>query len=549
MRRKTHFFSLTLFLPAIIAVLFVASSTAFGAAKVVLVNMDKPGVGLNDRTPAAPVNGNKGATVGEQRRIAVQYALDIWGAALDSSVDIRVQVKFEPLPCSERFGVAGSAGAIQGIHDFPGAEFPNTWYLIALANYRVVWDGAHVKAAVPNVLSRGMPKLTVNSPGDIDGSYVVDGAEFDPPLSTPSVTGNVVLADDGNGVLTDACSPLRNAQAIRGNIALVDRGSCNFTDKVKNAQDAGAIGVIVVNNVSSHPFKMAGNGEKFAIRSVMIRLGEGNRIKAVLKSMSVNATLGVDMTVFTGADSSGRALLYAPNPIEEDVSIGHWDPVAFPDQMMENFVPEYNLSVKEPQDLTMALMRDIGWVRKTGSETGHHVTTVSAADYSDRLAGQSIAAAFGIRLATTTSKVPEGYLLPTELAGTKVMLKDKWGNERAAPLFFVSPNQINYYIHPEISWGPVAVTVTSGDGSVSVGTAQVERVAQAIFTANNDGKGVPLAEIWRAKADGKISIELVFQYDSAQRRFVSRPIDLGEATDKVYLVLYGTGLRHHQGLS
>jgi len=482
MKRKWLSINRALFLPAIIAVWLAASATAFGAARIVLVNMDNPGVGFNDPTPAAPVGDNRGATVGEQRRIAVQYALDIWGAALDSNVEIRVEARFEPRLCSAGNAQLGQAGPLNAARNFPGAEFPNTWYLIALANKqagydldpenndieiylnnsvggsnpdgspclsgiswyygldtkqspnqvnlvsvvlhelahglaftslvnlenggvelhgmddifskyifdttigkhwsemtdaermasavntrRVVWDGPHVKAAAPNVLSRGMPKLVVNSPEGITGDYVADGAEFGPPLSVSTVTGNVVLANDGDGVATDACSPLRKAPAVSGNIALVDRGNCLFIVKVKNAQEAGAIGVIVADNVAnSRLHRMAGDDPTITIRSVAITLADGNRIKAALGTQAVNATLGVDPAALVGADSLGRVLLYTPNPLSLASSVDHWDPVAFPYQLMGPAVPQYLHSVKEPEDLSLALMKDIGW-RSTGN--------------------------------------------------------------------------------------------------------------------------------------------------------------------------------------
>ena len=52
-----------------------------------------------------------------------------------------------------------------------------------------------------------------------------------------------------------ACNPLSalNALAVKNNIALVDRGACSFKTKVKNAQDAGAKAVIVVDNVAGSP--------------------------------------------------------------------------------------------------------------------------------------------------------------------------------------------------------------------------------------------------------------------------------------------------------
>src|ERR1043166_4975558 len=67
------------------------------AATVTVVNLDGPNVGLNDPTPATPVGGNTGTTLGAQRRKALQFAADVWGARLDSAVEIRVGAEFHPL--------------------------------------------------------------------------------------------------------------------------------------------------------------------------------------------------------------------------------------------------------------------------------------------------------------------------------------------------------------------------------------------------------------------------------------------------------------------
>src|SRR5690606_25202838 len=93
-----------------------------------------------------------------------------------------------------------------------------------------------------------LPQLIVNSPPSIAGTYNAAGAQFGPPVTATGLTGNVVLGDDGTGAPSDACEPLVNGADIAGNIALVDRGTCTFVIKVKNAQDAGAVGVIVANN-------------------------------------------------------------------------------------------------------------------------------------------------------------------------------------------------------------------------------------------------------------------------------------------------------------
>ena len=186
--------------------------------------------------------------------------------------------------------------------------------------------------------------------------------------------------------------------------------------------------------------------------------------------------------------------------------------------------------------------------------TARSVTSVSAASYSaSGLASEAIAAAFGTRLATslmTASGTPEcPTCLPTELAGTKVIVKDSAGTERAAPLFFVSPGQVNYLIPTDTAAGAAMVTITSGDGTVSVGPAQIAVTAPGLFAANGDGQGVAAALALRVRANGQQTYEPVAQPDAEQRRFVPRPLDLGATTDEVFLILYGTGLRHQQGLS
>jgi uncharacterized protein (TIGR03437 family) len=51
------------------------------------------------------------------------------------------------------------------------------------------------------------------------------------------------------------------------------------------------------------------------------------------------------------------------------------------------------------------------------------------------------------------------------------------------------------------------------------------------------------------KADGSQSYEPIAQFDAAQNRFVASPLDLGPGTDQVYLVLFGTGIRHRSSLA
>lgn len=107
-----------------------AGNALAAEAQFVIVNINAPGVGFNDPTPAAPVGGNTGTTLGQQRLIAFQHAAEIWSRRLDSNVPIRIRAQFTALGP----GILGSAGPVSVARDFLNAPLANTWYHVALAN-------------------------------------------------------------------------------------------------------------------------------------------------------------------------------------------------------------------------------------------------------------------------------------------------------------------------------------------------------------------------------------------------------------------------------
>lgn len=244
----------------------------------------------------------------------------------------------------------------------------------ALRCGQIVWSGPNVTAAVAaGALNPGAPFVQVNTPLGIAGSYQLGAAAFGPALTSGGLTGNVVLAvdpADGAGPsVNDACSALTNGAAINGNIAMVDRGTCGFTIKVKNAQNAGATGVIVADNAAGcPPAALGGADATITIPSGRISLADGNTIKAQLGG-GVNATLLLDLTKRAGADASNRALLAALNPVVAGSSISHFDSSHFPNSLME---PSINADLNPPVndvDLTFELFQDIGWFKLDGSLT------------------------------------------------------------------------------------------------------------------------------------------------------------------------------------
>jgi hypothetical protein len=457
-----------------------AVGSAQAAAQIVINNLNAPGVGFNDPTPATPVGGNTGTTLGQQRLIAFTHAANIWGATLTSPVPIVINAQFRPLACTATGAVLGSAGATQVFADFPGAPKAGTLYSYALANklygteisdtpgaqinanfnselgkpgcltgtsfyfgldanegnnidfvatllhemghglgfqtftngangaqlagYPSVWDhnlldnttgklwvnmtnaeraasslkpsglswtGALVTKAAPSVLTP-VPQLRMigagaSSPaGDL---YAIGVADFGPRLDNSPVTGQVVQVAPQADSPGSACTPFNaaNAAAVRRNIAMVSRGTCSFTIKVKNAQDAGAIGVIVADNAPGPVAGMGGADPTITIPAVRVTQADGAMIAASLTKPNGNSagTVGkfeLSKTLIQGADSEHRVTMFTPNPYQPGSSVSHYNTTATRNLLMEPAInADLTHSLTAPIDLTLELLKDIGW--------------------------------------------------------------------------------------------------------------------------------------------------------------------------------------------
>ena len=445
------------------------------AASIVIVNADPAGTGLNDPSPAAPVGGNAGTTLGQQRLIVFQQAAAIWGGLLASTVTIRVSASFAPLlPCTATTGILGQTYPNTVWSDFSGAPIAGTWYVKALANkfagsdldgttvdittqfnsslgqtgcltgtsfylgldnnhgsnvnfltvalhefahglgfYSVAnqngtfqgnlpaifdrfiyddtlgqtwdkltntqratsqvntgnltWSGTAANAFASTYLGKRQ-RLLVTAPAAAAGTYSVGTASFGPALSNPGVTGQIVAALYSSA--TDACSPITSN--VSGKIALIDRGTCNFTTKVKNAQNAGAIGAVIADNKIEGLLGMSGTDATITIPSVLVTMSDGATLRA---NLPASANLGTDATLLAGADAAGRMLLYAPNPYEGGASVSHFDTSAFPNLLME---PDISSDLPIGVDATLPLFSDIGWFAGTSGPTTTYLLPSSA---------------------------------------------------------------------------------------------------------------------------------------------------------------------------
>ena len=118
--------------------------------------------------------------------------------------------------------------------------------------------------------------------GTAAGTYLGSYARFSPAPTNAGISGDVVLVNDGTALPTEGCGPLVGFPA--GAIALVDRGTCTFVEKVRNAQAAGAVAVVIANNAAGNPGVMSGTMEPtpVSIPAIMVSQADGATIKAGL---------------------------------------------------------------------------------------------------------------------------------------------------------------------------------------------------------------------------------------------------------------------------
>lgn len=134
---------------------------------------------------------------------------------------------------------------------------------------------------VPDPEPPALPfEVVIDAPSPAAGQYEANGAAFGPLPGSSGVSGTIVPVDDGSSLPTQGCAPIVGFPA--GAIALVDRGTCSFVMKVSNAQAAGAVAVVVVNDVPGAPAAMGGVAPGVVIPSVIVSLADGATIKAGL---------------------------------------------------------------------------------------------------------------------------------------------------------------------------------------------------------------------------------------------------------------------------
>lgn len=169
---------------------------SWAEAVIKMVNLNGPGEGFNDASDPdadSATGGNTGATLGEQRLKAFQYAADIWGKLIDSAVTIQVDAQMEDLFCTDGSAVLGAAGPLTVHRDFSGAPINDTWYTQALANSLA---GQDLDAGQSDLIATFNSAIGTNCGFPIVWYY---GLDAQPPDGTIDFV-TVVLHEIGHGL-------------------------------------------------------------------------------------------------------------------------------------------------------------------------------------------------------------------------------------------------------------------------------------------------------------------------------------------------------------
>ena len=310
------------------------------SATITIVNNDGSGEGFNDATSKSAEGGNTGTTLGQQRLNLFNYAASIWGAFLDTNVQINVGAQFNPIsPCSSGSGVLGSAGTNTLHGNFTNAEFLNTWYHASLANKRA---GSDLSAANADM------SATFNS--SVDTACLGPGTRFYYGLnnSTPSGTVNlliVVLHEMGHG--------FGFSSFVNGSTGALYSGFPDIYTRYMYDQTTG-----------KYWYQMTDAERQVSALNTDNVYWDGPNVKAASSFL----TSGYD-------PATGRVQLFTPNPFQSGSSISHFNTAATQNLLME---PSINTGLPTTLDLTRQQMRDIGWYRdRNGDGSPDTITNIN----------------------------------------------------------------------------------------------------------------------------------------------------------------------------
>ncbi|MET0286819.1 MAG: PA domain-containing protein [Polyangiales bacterium] len=228
---------------------------------------------------------------------------------------------------------------------------------------RLVFDGEHAQEMARGRLASGVPTLSITpAVANVTLTRAVSDVELATNAAKMPVSGPMVLANP-----TDACSgPIND---VSGAVVVLENGpDCAWQDALARLGAKGAVGAVFVVSAPAsspaEPLDAFGYGNPSSVRAVTVSIPTGITIANAIQRDAYTATLAGEADALLGADVEGRPLLFASQPALRGSSLSHFDSLARPNLLMEAYVQGGS---NHDVDLTLAVLRDIGWARNCGN--------------------------------------------------------------------------------------------------------------------------------------------------------------------------------------
>ena len=322
-----HLFSQHFFYSALCCISISLSSPIY-ATSISLNMLNNANEGLNDNTAVAPIGGNIGVTLGQQRQNVIHFAARLLEQVIDSSVPITIDAEFEALSCSSTAATLGSSGPSSYHYGNASSNYPvaNTYYVQALAN-----------SITGNDLSTANDMtLTFNS--DIDNNndclanrnwyYGLDGGASAQDIDFLSTVLHETL--HGLGFLT---------------LVNVNTGS-----RFNNRDDIFPL--MLEDHSEGKTWQQMTNAE---------------RVDSAIDDPDlhwIGSNVQAKISVLNAGTNQGHVRMHGPNPISSCSSASHFSSSVSPFELMQPSLNQPASSI----GLAKALLQDIGWTTSAGDK-------------------------------------------------------------------------------------------------------------------------------------------------------------------------------------
>ncbi len=229
----------------------------------------------------------------------------------------------------------------------------------AINDPNLVWTGPNVTGA-ESIHMR--PPYRLNFDGVAQAGEVKQ-AYFGTLIARSGMTSLAAIVDDGSASPSEGCNPLANAAEIQGRIAVVNRGTCTFGRKAHNAQQAGAIGVLILNNRAETPGDplptAAADDFTLEVPTVSVAWQTGVDLLAALGS-APDMPLTIELVPGTAdiGTNNGFVRMFAPEMLQLSSSVSHFTDQSNAPLLMMSSVTGASF---DKTDMTEDLLRDAGW--------------------------------------------------------------------------------------------------------------------------------------------------------------------------------------------